>query len=66
VRFYSMRQGARPPGAGHSHQGETLLATIRLDRQEEDDLVEFLNSLSVATRRQEPQEEGVSQPSGGL
>ncbi len=66
VRFYSMRQGARPPGAGHSHQGETLLATIRLDRQEEDDLVEFLNSLSVATRRQEPQEEGGSQPSGGL
>ena len=66
VRFYSMRQGARPPGAGHSHQGETLLATIRLNRQEEDDLVEFLDSLSVPSSRQEQQEEGGSQPSGGL
>ncbi|MEE2855808.1 MAG: cytochrome c peroxidase [Planctomycetota bacterium] len=66
VRFYSMRQGARPPGAGHSHQGETLLATIRLNRQEEDDLVQFLDSLSVPGIRKEQQEEGGSQPSGGL
>jgi hypothetical protein len=47
IRFYTWRQGARPAGAGHSHQGETMLTRIRLTRQEEDDLIYFLESLSA-------------------
>ncbi|MDE0959663.1 MAG: cytochrome-c peroxidase [Planctomycetota bacterium] len=47
VRFYTWRQGARPTGAGHSHQGETMLTRISLTRQEEDDLIHFLESLSA-------------------
>jgi cytochrome c peroxidase len=47
IRFYTWRQGARPSGAGHSHQGETMLTRIPLTRQEEDDLIHFLESLSA-------------------
>jgi len=65
IRFYSWREGARPVGAGHSHQGETLLKAFTLTRQEEDDLIHFLESLSP-TPLSGTESEGVTDGVKGL
>ncbi|MEC9476853.1 MAG: cytochrome c peroxidase [Planctomycetota bacterium] len=46
VRFYSRREGGRPAGAGHGHQGETVLNPLGLTDGEERILLRFLQSLS--------------------
>ncbi|MGE4620226.1 MAG: cytochrome c peroxidase [Planctomycetota bacterium] len=46
IRFYSRRDGARPVGAGPGHHGETIMTPLGLSAGEEDNLLQFLKTLS--------------------